>query len=370
MATILIPTIQDDIHAAAVAHVLERRGHRPIRWFCSDLPSASMATVAIGDTAPVTTELRLAESTISLDEIDVFWNRRVADPIVKDVLVPADREFAAREAKRFVRGVLMNISDRAFSVNDYHRAAAAENKLVQLRAARELGFAIPDTLVSNDPEQIRAFLAHHESTGVICKSFRPVTWEGDDHIAVLYTSRIELADLPRDEILQLGPAIFQAYVAKAFEVRITCMGAELFAARLDSQRTKLGGVDWRLAEQRELTIEPLELPGEVVARCRALLARLGLVFGCFDFIVTPTGDYVFLEVNQMGQFLWLEFANPEFSLLQAFCDFLVSRDPGFRYTPPQRLVSMAEIEPVAVAMIEQDRRTHVRTERYPHIVRE
>ena len=65
--------------------------------------------------------------------------------------------------------------------------------------------------------------------------------------------------------------------------------------------------------------------------CRALLRRLGLVFGCIDFIVTPEGEYVFLEVNQMGQFLWVELANPEFPLLQAFAEFLVSQDPEFRF---------------------------------------
>jgi glutathione synthase/RimK-type ligase-like ATP-grasp enzyme len=320
MTTILIPTIQNDIHAAAVAEVLERRGHRPIRWFCSDLPSASTASFAIGTGAPISTELRDAGSVISFDEIDVFWNRRVADPIIKDVLVPADREFARREAKRLVRGLLMTVSEQVFSVNDYHRAAAAENKLVQLRAAHEVGFALPDTLISNDPPRIREFLERHESGGAICKSFRPVTWQSSDGVAILYTSRVDHVELPRDEILRLGPAIFQAYVAKAFEVRVTCMGAELFAARLDSQRTRLGGTDWRLADEGELEIEPIDLPVEIAQKCHALVRRLGLVFGCFDFIVTPAGDYVFLEINQMGQFLWIEYANSRFPLLQVLSD--------------------------------------------------
>jgi glutathione synthase/RimK-type ligase-like ATP-grasp enzyme len=370
MATILIPTIQDDVHAAAVARVLEDRGHRPIRWFCGDIPSAGMATFAIGNAAPVSTELRDAAARISLDEVDVFWNRRVAPPILKEGLVAADREFATRETKRFVRGLLMTVSERVFSVNEYHRALAAENKLVQLRAAHDIGFAIPETLVSNDPQRIRAFLEHHESRGAICKSFRPVTWQADDRVAILYTSRVTPAELPRDQILQLAPAIFQAYVPKAFEVRVTCMGGELFAARLDSQQTKGGAIDWRLADDSEMAIEPMVLPDEIERRCRAFLQRLGLVFGCFDFIVTPAGDYVFLEINQMGQFLWLELANRGFPLLQAFCDFLVSRDPAFRYEAPARSIGMAEVEAAAVEMIERDRHLHVRPDRYRHVLRE
>jgi hypothetical protein len=370
MATILIPTIQDDIHAAAVACILEQAGHRPIRWFCSDFPSAATATFAIGSTGAVTAELGGADAALVFDDVDVFWNRRVADPIIKDLLVPADREFAIREAKRFVRGLLLSVSARAFSINRYHQAHAAENKLVQLRAAVDLGLTVPATLISNDPQRIRAFLNRHEAGGAICKSFRPVTWESDDLVAILYTSRVSPAELPCDQILQLSPAIFQAYVPKAFEVRVTCMGAELFAARLDSQRTATGLVDWRIAGEQELAIEPIKLPVEVARRCRALLKRLGLVFGCFDFIVTPAGDYVFLEINQMGQFLWVEDEDSRFPLLQAFCDFVVSRDPEFRYHPAQGSVSMADVNATAVAMIERDRRAHPQPERFRHIVRE
>lgn len=32
------------------------------------------------------------------------------------------------------------------------------------------------------------------------------------------------------------------------------------------------------------------------------MRKLGIIFGCFDFIVTPDEEYVFLEVNPMGQF--------------------------------------------------------------------
>lgn len=54
------------------------------------------------------------------------------------------------------------------------------------------------------------------------------------------------------------------------------------------------------------------------------MANLGLVFGCIDIIVTLNGEYCFLEVNEMGQFLWIERANPEIRILDAFCDFLLT----------------------------------------------
>ena len=36
------------------------------------------------------------------------------------------------------------------------------------------------------------------------------------------------------------------------------------------------------------------------------MARLGLIYGAIDLRQTPAGDYVFLEVNPAGQWLFVE----------------------------------------------------------------
>ena len=277
---------------------------------------------------------------------------------------------ARNETTSFVRGLMHAISDRAFAVNPYEAAISA-NKVRQLQIAQQLEIGVPETLVSNNPEEIRGFLREHASEGTIFKSFRPVTWDEGDALAALYTHKVTLDILPSDEFLQLSPGIFQAYVPKAFEVRVTCMGAELFAAELDSQQTAAGVLDWRLERVSDLPTRRLDLPGDVADKCRALMRRLGLVFGCIDFIVTPAGEYVFLEVNQMGQFLWVEEANPEFPLLQAFAEFLISQDPNFRYkssTNPR--FAFSQIRPAAQAIVEADALNHVVPREYWQIVRD
>lgn len=37
----------------------------------------------------------------------------------------------------------------------------------------------------------------------------------------------------------------------------------------------------------------------------ALFRKLGLVYGAVDMVVTPDGEWVFLEVNQAGEWGWL-----------------------------------------------------------------
>ena len=37
-----------------------------------------------------------------------------------------------------------------------------------------------------------------------------------------------------------------------------------------------------------------------------MFAALDIIYGAVDFIVTPDGDYIFLEVNPAGQFMWMQ----------------------------------------------------------------
>jgi hypothetical protein len=104
------------------------------------------------------------------------------------------------------------------------------------------------------------------------------------------------------------------------------------AARLLTQEVEEARLDWRAAGGR-IRVEPDRLPPAVEEGCLRLMESLGILFGAFDFIVTPEGEHVFLEVNPAGQFLWVEEANPELALLAPFVDFLLSRRPDFEWRP-------------------------------------
>jgi len=119
------------------------------------------------------------------------------------------------------------------------------------------------------------------------------------------------------------------------------MGRTLIAARIDSQAHEATREDWR-SGQHLAEISPFELPDPIAEKCRRYMRAAGLRFGCFDFIVTPEGEYVFLEVNQAGQFLWKELRCPELPMLQAFCDFLIAADPDFLWQPRTPEITFAD----------------------------
>ena len=367
MSVILSPTFVEDVHAYAVAIVLEQTGHRPLLWHCSDMPERGAASVLLGGGQPLCMSLHGAEIDASLSDVDVFWYRRVGTPVVTTDLLPCDREIAVHENERFVRSLLSALSRDRFAVNAFQRARCAEDKVLQLESAQRLGFELPTTLISSDPASIRRFVATHEGEGAVVKNFSPMGWQGNGKISVNFTARIESARLPRDGILRLTPSIYQCNVPKAYEVRVTCMGAEQVAAALHSQHQEQSRTDWRTVMPDTLNIERIDIPPAVAWRCAAFMRELDLRFGCFDFIVTPDGRWVFLEMNQMGQFLWVEEANGELPLLQMFCDFLVSRDPAFRYTRRRGATGYAAVVAEACERLVVATRTHLYPDLPPNV---
>lgn len=135
------------------------------------------------------------------------------------------------------------------------------------------------------------------------------------------------------------------------------MGRRAFAARILSQETEGGRLDWRKA-YHELRMEPDELPGSVHAACLDLMDRLGIVFGCFDFIVTPEGRYVFLEVNQAGQWLFIE-NYTRLPLLDAFAEFLIQGRPDFEWDPANVQVRLGDVDETVHEWMDRNASIHV-----------
>lgn len=359
MTKILIPTYLEDIHATAVGLALRQKGHEAVLWHGADYPSRQSSSIAISEEEGLSWSMTGPDLDVGDERFDVVWNRRPASPVLPgDVLHPGDRYIAQRACMAFNKSLWEVVAPEAFWVNPAYSRARSTAKPVQLIEAVRAGLRVPPTLCSNDPERIRRFLAQHEGETVY-KSFVPAQWKDDDGIALMFTSEITAEDLPDDDVLRLSSGIFQRKVAKDYELRLTYMGDFMVAAKLLSQEETVSQADWRLAFSG-LPVERVERVPEAVDRgCRELMRRLGIVFGCFDLVVTPDGDHVFLEVNEMGQFLWIEELNPEIKILDPFCELLIHGRPDFDWKPKADVVHFDDFRDKALEQHEKDVFLHV-----------
>jgi len=180
-------------------------------------------------------------------------------------------------------------------------------KPLQLDLARKIGFMIPDTLFTHDPEKAIAFFDKHDE--IICKAVSRYSDEGngEEEIKVVYTNKITKDDLlTKKENIKVAPSTFQRMIPKSYELRVTVVGDRLFTVKLDSQSAENGKVDWRRATE-QVPHEPYVLDRDLHDKIMTYHAATGLIYGAYDLIVSePNGDVYFLEVNPAGQWLWIE----------------------------------------------------------------
>jgi hypothetical protein len=242
-------------------------------------------------------------------EITAVWERRPEVPAELPVESdPAINKHNLEEARGFLSFLSYYLKD-VFSIGStvYDRVAAS--KMLQLRIAGQLGMKVADTCFSNRKEDILRFAGKYPF--IVLKSIEnDNVWLNDEFEYVFYTRKVasaELAGQP-DEAFSQTVSYVQAYVDKQFELRITVVLDEVFACKIDSQSMEdsRGKIDWRQGYEHGMKHEAFPLPDGIASFCIDFLERMNLRFGCFDFIVTPGGEYVFLECNPNGQWLWIE----------------------------------------------------------------
>ena len=204
-----------------------------------------------------------------------------------------------------------------------------DNKIIQLRVAADLGLRTPRTLISNDPGEVRPFV--EECTAAIVKPITPMFWNTDGRTRAMATRDVTVADLQTDASLVGCPMIYQEKVEKLFELRVTFFGEEFVCARLDSQGHQDSRTDFRTTDPANLSLEEIPLKPDILARLNAFRKHTGLLHGSFDLAVDTQGNHIFFEINEQGQFLWLEEVNPEIRMLDRLVSFMEGPSDDFRW---------------------------------------
>ena len=319
---ILIITCKQDTHTDEVIKLLAKRNIKVFRLNTEDLLFKYKTNFIINKDRSWKAEI-IDEigRVLDLSELKVAWLRKPDLNFFGDYPdKSAEVFFAESETKASINSIysLPNIK----WINSPFTANSAKVKFQQLLLANKMGIKTPKTIITNQPELAKEFFV---SCGeeVLLKS--------------IYTSNITINGLnqaiPSRKIgkeqfysnyqnIALCPTQLQEYIEKAFELRITIIGEKVFAVKIDSQLHEETKVDWRLYTK----LNPhsiFELPVNIEKFCIDFLKEQGLVYGAMDFIVTPEGEYCFLENNPFGQYLWLEIETG-IPLTETMCNLLVS----------------------------------------------
>ncbi|AOT08658.1 hypothetical protein [Pseudoalteromonas luteoviolacea] len=341
---VLIPTSMYDVHAIAVEYALKKYSDKVnvIRWFCCDYPSIQVQTFN-ADSLSTNFSISAKNQSFNLSDIDLVWYRRPGSIVVDLDKNHPDYEQICRENNLFHRNIWELIPKDARWANHYIDSKKADCKLKQLSVALLSGLKIPKTISSNDPEKIREFIESN-SKKTIYKTFSGIhDWEEERKIFRQHATTITLKDLPEDEMLKLSSGIFQEYIEKEYELRILYLNGRFICAKIEADKDGEGKHDWRAAVKTGLKIHPYTLPNEVCIMLEKFMKSLNLVTGSIDMIKSIDGEYIFLEVNESGQFIWLELENSDIKVLGPFCKFIVEMSSNGLHTINEEEISANDI---------------------------
>jgi hypothetical protein len=294
---ILIISHLADEHATRVLKYLGRMGADALLFDTSRYPRE--ISLDIGHCAGAPPALFAIVDGVRRDLAavrSVWWRRPQPFGLDGAMSDGDDRSFAYGECHAAIMG-LWSCLDTHW-VNNPEREEVAARKVYQLNVAAGLGLRIPRTLVTNDPESAATFIDHEGARGTIYKAFSATERAWRETRLVRPEERAHL------DAVRFAPVIFQEHIRADIDLRITMIGDEIFPAEILSGETDYH-VDFRMT-MHAAAIRAHVLPDEVVVKLRAFMGVLGLVYGAIDMRLTPEGEYVFLEVNPAGQWLFIE----------------------------------------------------------------
>lgn len=244
-------------------------------------------------------------------DIDRFWYRRGhnrINPWVNIVEVPSGKIPLYLEAE--LSPVLEHL-DSLFGnakvcINKYDDNKT--NKIRNLVLAKAAGLVVPETLVTNDPSELNSFLKRFQK--VITKPFTQNSFSfriSNYKVYISSTTAImtPIVEHPKSE--KMLPSLFQQYVEKKYELRIFYLNGDFYAMAIFSQADRLTRLDFRNYNPTSPNrCAPFKLPDCIKAKLHNFMVSAELNCGSIDMICSPDGAYVFLEVNPVGQYQWLE----------------------------------------------------------------
>ena len=300
---VLILTDQFDVHANIVIKELEEQ-RIPYYRFDLDVESLKQTHMTFYDEKWT---ISSTKGTITTDEIECVWCRRpfVELSLQEQEISEVDFRIWKNEWNKTLLGFYNSIK-RIPWLNPLRKAYRGENKYYQMELAKEIGVSLPRTLISNDKKALKEFISHNQGRSLFKLMSQEIYDIGHNDFRGLYTNVISDKDIEKFCDNEENPIVLQEYVEKDYEVRYTVVGKEHFVCRIDSQLSSIAKEDWRRYDIARTPHYQIDAPKEIEVKVNQLLEKLGLDYGALDFIVTPEGRWVFLEINCMGQWLWIE----------------------------------------------------------------
>lgn len=228
----------------------------------------------------------------------IWWRQPTFQRNLPGVVISLDEQLRRSQWAAFMRS--LTALRPTIWVNHPQSTYAAECKPLQLRLAAELGFTVPPTLITNDPNA----QLHSLGEPLVVKAVDTVLLHDSEHQYFTYTNIVEPAVL-QDTGIQEAPLLCQQLLDPKLDLRVTVIGDKWWAVSVQNCNGAPVTGDWRRLKRQDILIQSYDLPQDVGNLCVQYVHKLGLVYGAIDLAFCRE-RYFFIEINPTGEWGWLD----------------------------------------------------------------
>jgi len=185
-------------------------------------------------------------------------------------------------------------------MNPMQGSVRAQNKIVQMSAARKVGLSVPETIISTDIEYLRDFAGRFD---VVTKGICNAHIQVNNILRTGNTKRTTLNDLKNYDPTGV-PTLLQQEISPCAIWRVVVTLDQVTGVRLSGDMIDKA-VDSRLVDEELNGVEAV-LPKDFQNKMIALCKELNIVFCASDVIEDKDGRLWFIDLNPEGQWAYLE----------------------------------------------------------------
>jgi ATP-GRASP peptide maturase of grasp-with-spasm system len=166
------------------------------------------------------------------------------------------------------------------------------NKLYQLSVAKKVGLKIPFSQITDNLADLK------DDEKYITKGLSQIFDFYNKHWVKNYTNQIK-----KTQKENFTWAFVQNLIPKRYEIRVFFLNGITYSMAIFSQENKKTEIDFRqyddIFPNRNV---PYKVPTAIDGKLKKLMKLLNLNTGSIDLILNDENEFVFLEVNPVGQF--------------------------------------------------------------------
>ena len=292
-----------DLEADIVGTELLRRGIDYLRLNIEDIPHSFSICYNITQDSEPLSHIKIGASVINVSDISVVWLRNFDFALKSYDGRQLNSTFAFQQwndALQTLYGLL-----KCPWINSLEGMHHSNSRVNQLLSAKNVGFNIPSTLITNDPNEASRFY-HTCNENMVLKVLHHHDIETNGEVYSIYTHVLNPNDLLKFNDLVHAPCILQERIHKTSELRVTVVDDKVFASEIKFEPGAQGGDVLHRYPMSQLHKRPVNLQKEFHSRCVRFIRLLGLKYGAIDFILDVNEKLYFLEVNPTGDWVWIE----------------------------------------------------------------